>query len=389
MGEVIPFTGGRNAAAPQAEPERIDPAVLDGLCEPVSGAELLDEIASAFRRYLSLPDRAPEAIALWVLFAHSFDAWRASPRLLFTSPVPQCGKSTALEMIRSLSPRALLASNITGPVVFRIIEQEHPTLLIDEADTFLGGKSDLGGILNSGHVPAAAYVWRCDGPDHKPRRYSTWAPLVIAGIGTVSPALHTRSIEIRMRRRRADEDIQQLTSAALTDLGRLCQVAAQWASENAGSLAAATPVVPAGLINRARDNWHPLLAIADLAGGDWPGLARSAAVALSGSAEEQSKGVKLLEGIRRVLEAKGGTRITSDSLCRALCELEDAPWADHSGSAILTTRRLAAELKPFGISPRVFREKNRTPRGYVLDQFEDAFARYLPSSPGQPQHRNT
>ncbi len=356
---------------------------------PVNGAELLDEIASAFRCHLSLPDRAPEAIALWVLFAHSFDAWQANPRLLFTSPVPQCGKSTALTMIGSLTPRARLASNITGPVVFRLIEQEHPTLLIDEADTFLGGKSDLGGILNSGHTPAAAFVWRCDGPEHKPRPFSTWTPLVIAGIGAVSPALHTRSIEIRMRRRRADEDIQPLSSAALADLDRLNQVASLWAIENLGALAAATPVMPGGLINRARDNWNPLVAIADLAGGDWPDLARSAAAIMSGDAEEQSKGVKLLGGIRRVLEAKGDSRISSESLCRALSDLEDAPWADHVGGPVLTTRRLAAELKPFGISPRVFREGNRTPRGYNSDQFEDAFARYLPPSADKPQQRNT
>jgi Protein of unknown function (DUF3631) len=355
---------------------------------PINGAELLNGIASTFRRHLSLPDRAPEAIALWVLFAHSFDAWQASPRLLFTSPVPQCGKSTALAMIGSLAPRARLASNVTAPVVFRLIEQEHPTLLIDEADTFLGAKSDLGGILNSGHTPAAAFVWRCDGPEHKPRPYSTWTPLVIAGIGTVSPALHTRSIEIKMRRRRADEDIQPLTSIALADLDRLNQVASLWAIENVGALAAAAPAMPVGLINRARDNWCPLLAIADLAGGHWPDLARIAASTLSGGAEELSKGVKLLGGIRKVLEAKGGTRISSDALCRALSDLEDAPWADHAGSAILTTRRLAAELKPFGITPRVFREGKRTPRGYAWDQFEDAFARYLPPSAVEPQQRN-
>jgi hypothetical protein len=388
MGEVVPFLGARDAVVPQPKIESIEPAELDGVLEPVNGAELLDEIASAFRRHLSLPDRAPEAIALWVLFAHSLDAWQTNPRLLFTSPVPQCGKSTALTMIGSLTPRARVASNLTPAVVFRLIENERPTLLIDEADTFLAGKSDLRGILNSGHTPAAAYVWRCHGPQHAPRPYSTWAPLVIAGIGAVSPALHTRSIEIRMRRRRVEEDIQPLSSVALADLDRLNQMASLWATENVAPLAAAAPAMLATLINRARDNWHPLLAIADLAGGSWPDLARSAAATLSGGAEEQSKGVKLLAGIRRVFEAKGGTRLSSDSLCRALSDLEDATWADEVDGRMLTTRRLAAGLKPFGITPRVFREGNRTPRGYHWDQFEDAFARYLPPTPVEPQQRN-
>jgi hypothetical protein len=89
-----------------------------------------------------------------------------------------------------------------------------------------------------------------------------------------------------------------------------------------------------------------------------------------------------------VLEVKGGSRISSESLCRALCDSEDASWADNAGGVALTTRRLAAELKPFGITPRVFRDGKRTPRGYFWDQFEDAFARYLPPLAIEPQHRN-
>jgi len=115
-------------------------------------------------------------------------------------------------------------------------------------------------------------------------------------------------------------------------------------------------------------------------------MARNAAVTLSGSGDDQSIGAQLLGGIRRVFDARGGTHISSDNLCRALRDLEDAPWADHAGGLGLTTRRLAAELKPFGIGPRVFRQDNRTPRGYAWDQFEDAFARYLPPSPLEVQH---
>src|SRR5271154_5072059 len=131
-GEVVRFPA---LVAVQREPT---PTLMDA-------AQLLDEITAGFRRHLSLPDGAPEAIALWVLFAHAFDAWRASPRLFFSSPTPQCGKSTALTMIGALTPRSRPSSNMTTAVVFRLIEQERPTLLVDEADTFLNGKGDLRG----------------------------------------------------------------------------------------------------------------------------------------------------------------------------------------------------------------------------------------------------
>jgi len=205
--------------------------------------------------------------------------------------------------------------------------------------------------------------------------------MVVAGIGAVWPALHTRSIEIKMRRRRGDEIIQPLTSASIADLERLGQIVSGWALDNVEALRAATPAMPVGIINRARDNWHPLLALADRAGGHWPELVRSAATALSGETEDQSIGAQLLFGIRRVFEAMRGVRISSDNLCRALRDLEDVPWSEDACGLVLTAKKLAAELKPFGISPRVFREGNRTPRGYAWDQFEDAFARYLPPSP--------
>jgi len=54
-----------------------------------------------------------------------------------------------------------------------------------------------------------------------------------------------------------------------------------WAVDNIATLAAARPELPDELGDRAQDVWEPLLAIAELAGGDWPERARTAAVALS------------------------------------------------------------------------------------------------------------
>ena len=43
------------------------------------GAALLDEIAVTFRRFLSLPPGAAEAMALWVCFTHTFEAQDVAP----------------------------------------------------------------------------------------------------------------------------------------------------------------------------------------------------------------------------------------------------------------------------------------------------------------------
>ena len=274
-------------------------------------------------------------------------------------------------------PRALPTSNITPAVIFRVIAKSRPTLLIDEADTFMQG-DDMRGILNSGHTRATAHVWRCEGESRNPKGFSTWAPVVITKIGTLPETLESRSIVIPMQRRRPDERTQPITSEDRQAFADLASMAARWAADHAEALAEANPELPSGLFNRTRDNWRPLIAIADAAGGHWPERARRVAVLLAGSAEDPSLGIQLLSDIREILSTE---RLSSEDLCEALCDLEDRPWADDGGSRI-NQRQLARLLKPFGIAPKSIRLGPRlTPKGYTAAQFEDAFARYLPPIP--------
>ena len=66
----------------------------------------------------------------------------------------------------------MLAANITAAAIFRTIDAWSPTLLIDEADSFLGETGDeLRGILNSGHTRDTAYVIRVSGEELEPRQF--------------------------------------------------------------------------------------------------------------------------------------------------------------------------------------------------------------------------
>ena len=78
--------------------------------------------------------------------------------------------------------------------------------------------------------------------------------------------------------------------------------------------------------DRAADNWRPLLAIADLAGGEWPGLARQAALALSGEAQDAAIGVELLNDIRAAFGEDDVIR--SVDLIAELVKDPERPWAE-------------------------------------------------------------
>lgn len=133
--------------------------------EPVDGAAVLEELCNTIERHLVVPNSATEAIALWIVHAHAHDAAQHWPILFITSPTKQCGKTNLLALLSMIVPKALSAANVTPATVFRAIARWHPTMLIDEMDTFLSDKSDLRGVLNSGHTKSQAFVLRCVGDD--------------------------------------------------------------------------------------------------------------------------------------------------------------------------------------------------------------------------------
>lgn len=260
---------GQQTQKQSAQIRHIEPAPVPWP-DPVDGVVLFNELTAALGRYLALPEGASEAMALWALFTHTFDAAEVSPRLALLSPLPECGKTTAFSILRCLAHKAMLASNFSPAVIFRAIEQYHPTLMMDEADTYMEGRDDFRNILNSGHSPDGA-VWRADGAKYDPKGFSTWAPIAIAKIGKLPETLESRSIIIPMRRKRPDEPVTPYRPdrdrPVLDELARKC---ARWAKDNVQSLKGADPLMPKQLTNRAADNWRPLFAIADAIGGDCP-----------------------------------------------------------------------------------------------------------------------
>jgi len=143
--------------------------------------------------------------------------------------------------------------------------------------------------------------------------------------------------------------------------------------------------MPNGLHDRAADNWRPLVAIADIVGTHWPDTARRTANKLSGGQREFSVNVELVGDIRTIFEKTESDRISSEQLCAELNDMDDRRWADWFEGRPLSKSQLARLLEPFDVRPRGIRVGEKTPRGYMRSDFEDAFARYLPCESATPQ----
>jgi putative DNA primase/helicase len=354
--------------------------------EPVDGADILAGLVRVNARHVVLPKGAATAIALWIVHAHALDVAEVSPILGITSPEKRCAKTTELEVIGALVPRPLPAANITAASLFRAVDLYRPTLLVDEADSFLAGSDELRGIVNSGHRRASAFVVRCVGDDHEPRTFRTWGAKAVACIGALPGTLEDRAILVRMRRRRRDESVTPLRLDRLDAFEPLRRQAARWAADHLDALRVADPDVPPQLHDRAADNWRPLLAIADAAAGPWPERARRAAVLLSAVGEGDGAPAEvLLADIRALFAERGADRLPSEDIVAALVKLEDRPWPEWKHGKPLTVRQLARLLSRFDVGPKDYRFERGTLKGYELAKFADAFGRYLPSDPQQPQ----
>jgi len=386
--------------------------------DAVNGQLLLDELRCTFERFVVLPKWGAETLALWTLHTHAFHLRDVSTYIGIESPVKRCGKTTLLAVLNKLAHRPVLAANISFKAFFRVIDQARPTLLIDETDTFLPGNDELRGIMNAGYHRETAFVIRfvhsgefapgeprdCAAPEaespkskaparvarHKSRhaipasglaRFSCWCPKAMAAIGRLPETLADRCILIRMHRKTSSEKCERLRNLQAASLTGQC---ARFVLEYRDAIAEGRPEMPAALNDRAADIWEPLLALADLAGGAWPDLARQAAVALSGAVQGQdSDGLvgALLQDILTCLLMTKSKRMLSRELVEWLnaLTLRARPWLPMLKGKEVTELWLSKTLRPYGIQPKNMRNGETVGRGYLGEDFVEIFERYLPN----------
>lgn len=343
-------------------------------------AEILDRVEAALRRYIVLPsEHAGVALALWTAHTHGFDHAEATPYMALLSAEKRSGKTRTLDVLERLVANAWRAVLPSEPVVFRKIDADRPTLLLDEVDTIFGPKAreheGLRALLNAGHRKGST-VPRCvgEGARMTVKDFPTFCPKALAGIGELPDTIADRSIIIRMQRRAKSEPVARFRAReAERGLFPLRAELAKWAQQ---ADFGAPAEIPDELDDRAADAWEPLLAIADGAGEAWPERARRAALALSVRSDdsEQSLGVRLLSDVRTLMS--GDSALFTRALVEALNAIDEAPWGAFRDGRGIDARGLARLLRPYRVRPRDVRLADETGKGYRAADFADAWSRY-------------
>lgn len=352
------------------------------------GAELLDELLDAIKRYVILPSQeAYDAVTCYIAATYGQPAWEHATRLMILSPEKRCGKSRLLDVIEATCHEPLITVNISPAALVRSISSDPPTLLLDEADTVFGKKAadnneDLRGIVNAGHQRNRPYI-RWDATARMPERCPTFAMAVLAGIGDMPDTIMDRSVIVRMRRRAPHETVapyrRRRDEPALRELGDRIGM---WVRSALDALGDAVPDLP--VEDRAADTWEPLVAVADAAGGGWPARVRSACRVMVEDADDDgadaSVGLRLLRDLRVVFGDANGLHTTT--ILERLHKLEDAPWGDFYGRPF-TSHDLARRLRDYRVKPTDVREPGAPNRkGYRRIDLYEAWSRYLPRDRG-------
>lgn len=365
-----------------------------------AGHHVLDEVASVLGRFVVFPSEH-EAITVALFITHTYltEAADFSPYLHVTSAERRSGKTTLIELISELAAHPFLAASASPAAIYRGLNSDdiRRTLILDEVDTiFVGRKSSdvaeaLRQVLNAGTRRGSALVRRSNERGGL-ESFDVFGPKVLAGIGDLPETLRDRAIRIRLKRKLPTETVDRaryrdLHAAALPVKERI----AAWTESIGDNLGGREPELPSALSDRMQDAWEPLVALADVAGGEWSARARHAAVALYAEAEDRGSAEGLRLRLLRDCHEVFGTeqRLATQELLARLRRLDEAPWSSLDGRG-LEPPSLARMLRPYEIAPRKIRfpEQDSIARGYLHADFVDAWARYCGISPTPRMFRN-
>ena len=350
--------------------------------EPVDGTDLLNSIEAIFTRYLSLPDGAATTQAVWVLHTYCIDLFEFTPRLCLVSPEKRCGKTTNLRLIENLSYRPVNVASTSTASLFRGIDKWHPTMCIDEADTFINGYDELRGIINAGYEQDGKVSrTECVGKKYDVKLFRCFSPVAIAAIGSIPGTIADRGITICMQRKKSDEHKDKLRISKIKpNLYEIQRKCLRFAKDNKGAIINADPDIPNVFNDRAADIWETLFKIVSVVSPEWTERLRIASLLLYKSkiaSDPQSIRVTLLSDIRDIFKEKNNPKyIATENLLNELKGIKISPW-EHYNNRGLNDHSLAGLLSSFNIISHQMRAPDGRKYRYVLKDFQDAFERYL------------
>ena len=237
-------------------------------------AALFRRLCAAFSQFLVFPiaeekEGAVSVLALWAMLTYAFPAWPSIPYLAVGGS-KNSGKTRIFELLTRVVWAPLFSANMTAACLFRTLDGQGGTLLLDEAEQLKSPEAgDLLRLLLSGYKRGGRAQRLESTGDGKfvPREFNVYGLKAIAAIASFPDPLESRCIRLMMFRapkdapevrRRIEEDDavwvglrDELHAFALTNGPKFVEAAARTdLCDEFG--------------NRDYELWQPLVALAQL-----------------------------------------------------------------------------------------------------------------------------
>jgi hypothetical protein len=352
----------------------------------VNPTELILELESYYAQRRHLPEGAAFIEALFAMNTYTYGVFDTTPYLLYDSATGGCGKTTTMERHEHICSRAYFGVDPSAAALYRRIDRDNPTFLLDEAKVLqIHGErgQELLALFDAGYKRGAT-VSRCEDHGEGLRDFNVYSPKVLARIGSFRGTLLDRGIVIHLEKarglRQRRRSVLQRQTKPLKD--SLEAYALQFRAE----LERIYQSEPdegfwAKLSGREEEVWGPLLCHARLAGPEME--SRAVKVALQYSRNKAKVAIAedrlftRAEEALEVLQVMSGETFSPRELVPALSEKES--WGEYLADRKTDKARVTA-VGTFFSNFRLSRKHTTTGTEYNRLEAIDSLQRHMPET---------
>ena len=238
---------------------------VDG--KTVQANNLFRKIYDFLKRYIVVSEEFYYVLVSYIMMTYIYVLFQVIP-YLWINGEKGTGKSTIMKLLNKLCFNPLFCSNINPANIFRQIDNDGSTIILDEFEKMYGEeKQEIVKLLNQGFNKDGV-VPRCVGQNNQIKKFRSFSPKIMGGITNIDDVLFERCIKytteriknIKITKYRENKETEKEIDYIVQDLYIFGLVYAEKIKKIYDNI----DVEFKGKTFREDDLWNPLLCIAKI-----------------------------------------------------------------------------------------------------------------------------